>query len=125
MLHTHEIVLEHGHLALGGLEDFVELVRELRLRTATHMGQRGDGILQAPFEGWHRDAELFAERAGETVRLGDESGKQVLAGDLGILVFRGRLHGGIQGLAKFDGEFFRTHDGERFRKMIHKSHRGR
>ena len=113
MLHAQEIILEHGHFALGGLEDFVELVGELRLRSAANAGQRGDGIFQSPFEGRNGDAEFFAEGTGETIRLRQEGGNQVLAGDLGILVFRGRLHGGIQGLAEFDGEFFRTHDGKK------------
>ena len=89
MLHAHEIVLEHGHLALSGLEDFVQLVRKLRLAAASHMGQGGDGIFQAPFESRQGDAELFAEWSCESVRLRNEGGKQMLAGDLGILVLGG------------------------------------
>ena len=89
MLHAYEIVLEHGHLALSGLEDFVQLVRELRLGAATHMGQGGDGIFQAPFKSWQGDAELFAKWSCESVRLGNERRKQMLAGDLGIFLLGG------------------------------------
>ena len=114
MLHAGEIVLEHGHLALGGVEDFVQLVRELRLRSAANLGQRGNGILQTPVKSRNGNAEFFTKWAGEAVGLRQQGSEQVFARDLGLLIFRGGLHGGIEGLAKFDRKFFRSHDGESF-----------
>jgi hypothetical protein len=81
----------------------------LGLRCATDFIEFGNRFAEAGFERGNGDAELFQERLGETLGLLEEREQEMLGRDLGIVVLRGRLEGGVQGLAELDGKFFGSH----------------
>ena len=109
VLHAGEFVFQHRHLALGTIEDFAEFLGDLGLGCATDFSEFGYRIAKAGFERGNGDAELFQERLGETIGLLEEREQEMLGRDLGIVVLRGRLEGGVQGLAELDGKFFGSH----------------
>ena len=109
MLHAGELILEHGHLALGGIEDFAEFLGNLRLGAAANFGEFGNGFAEASFKRGNRDAEFFEKRLGESVGLLDQREQEMLGSDFGVFVLGGRLESGVEGLTELDGEFFRSH----------------
>ena len=109
VLHAGEFVFQHRHLALGTIEDCAEFLGDLGLGCATDFSEFGYRIAEAGFERGNGDAEFFQERLGETIGLLEEREQEMLRCDLGVVVFRGRLEGGIQGLAELDGKFFGSH----------------
>ena len=77
----------------------------LRVR-AGDLGQLGDGGVGSGKKLLHTDARAFKHGKNDALAVFQQGGEQVHGQDFGVAVLSGQGCGGLDGLLRFDGEFF-------------------